>query len=59
MKMEYKVSQGNLKIDCLFNIRKNHSNKTIMVHININSFENECNMLTNRVTEDIDIEDIS
>ena len=59
MKMECKVNQGNVKIDSLFNIGKNHSNKTIMVHININSFENECNMLTNRVTEDIDIEDIS
>ena len=59
MKMEYKVNQGNLKIDCLFNIRKNHSNKNIMVHININSFENKWNMLTNRVTEDIGVEDIS
>ena len=50
------VNQGNLKIDCLINIRKNHSNKIIMVNININFFANECsNMITNMVTEDIDI----
>ena len=50
------VNQGNLKIDCLFDIQKNHSNKIIMVNININFFANECsNMITNRANEDIDI----
>ena len=42
-------------IDFLFNIRKQHSNKIIMVHININSLSNKFDMLTNSVTEYIDI----
>ena len=45
-------------IDSLFNIRKQHSNKIIMTHININlnKFDrNKFDMLTNSVTEYIDI----
>ena len=42
-------------IDSLFNIRKHHSNKIIMTHININSLRNKFDMLTNCVTEYIDI----
>ena len=41
--------------DFLFNIRKKHSNKIIMAHININSLRNKFDMLTNSVTEYIDI----
>ena len=37
--------------DFLFNIRKHHSNKIIMAHININSLRNKFDMLTNSVTE--------
>ena len=39
----------------LFNIRKHHSNKIIMAHININSLRNKFDMLTNSFTEYIDI----
>ena len=42
-------------IDSLFNIRKQHSNKITMTHININSLRNKFDMLTNSVTEYIDI----
>ena len=41
--------------DFLFNIRKHHSNKIIMAHININSLRNKFDMLTNSVSEYIDI----
>ena len=41
--------------DFLFNIRKHHSNKVIMTHININSLRNKFDMLTNSVSEYIDI----
>ena len=41
--------------DFLFNIRKYHSNKTIMAHININSLRNKFHMLTKSVSEYIDI----
>ena len=41
--------------DFLFNIQKKHSNKIIMAHININSLRNKFDMLTNSVTEYIDI----
>ena len=41
--------------DFLFNIRKKHSNKIIMAHFNINSFRNKFDMLTNSVTEYIDV----
>ena len=37
--------------DVLFNIRKKHSSKIIMAHININSLRNKFDMLTNSVTE--------
>ena len=39
----------------LFNIRKYHFNKIIMAHININFLRNKFDMLTNSVTENIDI----
>ena len=42
-------------IDSLFNIRKYHSNKIIMTHININYFRNKFDMLTNSVTQYVDI----
>ena len=35
----------------LFNIRKYHSNKIIMAHININSLRNKFDMLTNSFSE--------
>ena len=41
--------------DFLFNIRKHHSNKIIMAHININSLRNKFDMLTNSVSECIDM----
>ena len=41
--------------DFLFNIRKHHSNKIIMAHINTNSLRNKFDMLTNSVSEYIDI----
>ena len=41
--------------DYLFNIRKHHSNKIIMAHININSIRNKFDMLTNTVSKYIDI----
>ena len=41
--------------DFLFNIRKHHSNKIIMAHININSLRNKFDMLTNSVSEYRDI----
>ena len=41
--------------DFLFSIRKKHSNKIIMAHININSLRNKFDMLTNSLTEYIDI----
>ena len=40
--------------DFLFNIRKKHSNKIIMAHININTLRNKFDMLTNSVTKYID-----
>ena len=42
-------------MDFLFNMRKHHSNKIIMAHININSLRNKIDILTNSVTEYIDI----
>ena len=42
-------------IDSLFNIRKYHSNKNIMAHINIISLRNKFDMLTNTVTKYVDI----
>ena len=42
-------------IDSLFNIRKHHFNKVIMAHININSLRNKFDMLTDSVTEYIDL----
>ena len=42
-------------IDSLVKIRKYHSNKIIMAHININSLRNKSDMLTNSVTEYKDI----
>ena len=41
--------------DFLFNMRKHHSNKIIMAHMNINSLRNKFDMLTNSVSECIDI----
>ena len=41
--------------DFLFNIRKPHSNKIIMAHILINSLRNVFDVLTNSVSEYIDI----
>ena len=41
--------------DYLFNMRKRHSNKIIMAHININSIRNKFDMLTNTVSKYIDI----
>ena len=41
--------------DFLFNIRKHHSNKIIMAHINKNSLRNKFDMLTNSVSEYKDI----
>ena len=41
--------------DLLFNVRKKHSNKIIRAHININSLRNKFDMLTNSVTEYIDV----
>ena len=38
----------------LFNIRKHHSNETIMAHTNINYLRNKFDLLTNGVTEYID-----
>ena len=37
-------------ISFLFNIRKQHSNKTMMAHININYLRNKSDMLENSVT---------
>ena len=42
--------------DFLFNIRKHHSNKITMAHININSLRNKSDMLTNSVSEFIGIQ---
>ena len=42
-------------IDSLFIIRKHHSNKIVMAHIDINSLRNKFDMLTNTVTEYIHI----
>ena len=47
--------KGEKFIDSLFNLRKHHSNKIIMAHININSLRNKFDMLTKSVTEYIDI----
>ena len=41
--------------DFLFNIRKHHSNKFIIAHININSLRNKFDMLTSSVSEYIDV----
>ena len=41
--------------DILFKIRKHHSNKIIMAHINKNSPRNKFDMLTNSVSEYKDI----
>ena len=41
--------------DFLFNIRKHHSNKIIMAHININSLRNKFGILTNSASGYIDI----
>ena len=45
--------------DFLFNIQKHHSNKIIMAHVNINSLRNKFDILTNSVSEYIDIAMIS
>ena len=37
--------------DFLFNIRKHHSNKIIMAHINTNSLRNKFDMLANSISE--------
>ena len=42
-------------IDSLFIIRKHHSNKVIMAHIDVNSLRNKFDTLTTSVTEYIDI----
>ena len=42
-------------IDSLCNIPKYHSNKIIMAHINIKSLRNKFDILTNSVTDHIDI----
>ena len=39
----------------LLGIRKHHSNKIIMAHINLNSLRNKFDVLTNSVSEYIDI----
>ena len=59
MTVEYKMNQINVKHlqIFLFNIRKHHSNKIIMAHININFLRNKFDMLTNSVSEYIDIHD--
>ena len=41
--------------DFLFNIRKHHYNKITMAHININSLRNKFGILTNSVSEYIDV----
>ena len=41
--------------DFLFNMRKHHSNKITMAHININSLRNKFGILTNSVSEYIDV----
>ena len=41
--------------DFLFNIWKHHSNKVIMAHMNISSLWNKFDMLTNSVSQYIDI----
>ena len=41
--------------DFLFNIRKHHSNKIIMAHINTNSLRNKFDMFINSVSKYIDI----
>ena len=41
--------------DHLLGIRKHHSNKIIMAHINLNSLRNKFDVLTNSVFEYIDI----
>ena len=41
--------------DFLFNIRKHRSNKITMAHININSLRNKFDILTNSVSEYIDV----
>ena len=45
--------------DFLFSIRKHHSNKTIMAHININFLRNKLDMFLNSVSKYIDILTIS
>ena len=42
-------------IDSFFNIRKYHSNKITLAHININSLRNKFDIITNSVTEYVDI----
>ena len=42
-------------VDSLFNTGKHHSNKIVMAHINVNSPRNKFDMLTNSVTEHMDI----
>ena len=42
-------------IDSLFHIRKHHSKKIIMAHINLSSFRNKFDMLTTSVTDYVDI----
>ena len=50
------MNHRNVKIlQILFNIRKQHCNKIIMAHINISSLKNKFDMLTNSVSEYIDI----
>ena len=41
--------------DFSFNIRKDHSNKILMAHFNINSLRNKFDKLTNSVSEYIDM----
>ena len=53
--IEVKKQKREKYTDFLFNIRKHHSNKIIMAHINISSLRNKFDMLTNSVSEYIDI----
>ena len=49
------MSRRNVKIDSIVKIRKYHSNKIIMAHININFLRNKFDILTNSVSEYKDI----
>ena len=54
--MKYKLNHRDVKFYRFFmQYTKNHSNKFIMAHININSLRNKFDILTNKVSEYIDI----